>query len=376
MKMDRTKKFHFFEAVTPKPLSLPEKTVKGVLRHQRKKYSFRLEIYRSKQEEIVDNKYYLRLNVNPAASFKWGDTGALEITKPDTVHFLGEVRILGPAVFEYSPQRAARHLTWLKRMSGTLPEALEALAQKKGIKGLREVELSWFFNLKKRQLWPLLEQGEQEGRWKILSHQPLLIYHPQSLEFLEIKIIQRITKFHQQHPDDLGMTSAQLKKKLALPQRVLHYLLRRLLTKGELMQIEDYYFRPQFKPQLTPEEEEILKRMEEIILKGELLSQSLEKIQQETGLSRSKLNMLLTILINRRKIIQSKDGYYLHSQWLEEIIQKLRQSGKKEITVGDFKQMTGLTRKYAIPLLELLDQMGITRRKTPSVREILISPSD
>jgi len=32
--------------------------------------------------------------------------------------------------------------------------------------------------------------------------------------------------------------------------------------------------------------------------------------------------------------------------------------------------MTGLSRKYAIPLLELLDQMGVTRRKG-SLREIL-----
>jgi len=172
------------------------------------------------------------------------------------------------------------------------------------------------------------------------------------------------------------MTAAQIKKKLGLPQRVVNYLLRRLLIQGQLLQMEDYYFLPEFKPRLTHEEEAILGRMEEIILQGELLSQSLEKIRQETNLSKRKLNMLLTILIHRRKIIQSKDGYYLHSEWLEEIIQKLRQSGKKEITVGDFKQMTGLTRKYAIPLLELLDQMGITRRKTPSVREILVNPSD
>jgi hypothetical protein len=40
------------------------------------------------------------------------------------------------------------------------------------------------------------------------------------------------------------------------------------------------------------------------------------------------------------------------------------------MTVSEFKSMTGLSRKYAIPLLELLDQMGITRRKGPG-REIL-----
>lgn len=376
MRVNRVKKFHLFEATTSRPLSIFEKTLRGILHQQRKKYSFHLERYEMREDEIVDENIYFRLNVNPAASLKWGDKVSLEISRPDKIHFLGEVTILGPAIFDFSPRRPAKHLAWLKRMKGSLPEAVEALVEKMGLKGLRKTELDWFFRLKRRELLSLLEQGEQEGRWKILSHQPLLVYHPSSLHWLALKIIQRLSKFHRQHPDELGMTAAQMKKKLGLPQRVVNYLLRRLLIQGQLLQMEDYYFLPEFKPRLTPEEEAILRRMEEIILQGELLSQSLEKIRQETRLSRRKLNMLLTILIHRRKIIQSKDGYYLHSEWLEEIIQKLRQSGKKEITVGDFKQMTGLTRKYAIPLLELLDQMGITRRKTPSVREILVDPSD
>ncbi|MBS1226486.1 MAG: Elongation factor SelB, winged helix, partial [Candidatus Aminicenantes bacterium] len=59
-----------------------------------------------------------------------------------------------------------------------------------------------------------------------------------------------------------------------------------------------------------------------------------------------------------------------HSKWLDEIVRKIRGSGRRELTVADFKAMTGLSRKYSIPLLELLDSMGVTRRKG-SVRDIL-----
>jgi len=51
-------------------------------------------------------------------------------------------------------------------------------------------------------------------------------------------------------------------------------------------------------------------------------------------------------------------------------VAKLRASGRRELTVADFKALTGLSRKYAIPLLELLDEMGVTRRKG-AVRDIL-----
>ncbi|NTU51038.1 MAG: hypothetical protein HGA94_01180, partial [Candidatus Aminicenantes bacterium] len=55
---------------------------------------------------------------------------------------------------------------------------------------------------------------------------------------------------------------------------------------------------------------------------------------------------------------------------LDELVLKIRGSKKRELTVADFKAMTGLSRKYSIPLLELLDSMGVTRRKG-SVRDIL-----
>jgi selenocysteine-specific elongation factor len=79
---------------------------------------------------------------------------------------------------------------------------------------------------------------------------------------------------------------------------------------------------------------------------------------------------MLSLLIERKKIVLGKDGFILHSRWLDEIIREVRNSGKKELTVSEFKTMTGLTRKYAIPLLELLDQMRVTKRKG-SIREIL-----
>jgi selenocysteine-specific elongation factor len=79
---------------------------------------------------------------------------------------------------------------------------------------------------------------------------------------------------------------------------------------------------------------------------------------------------MLSLLTERKKIVLSKDGFILHSRWLDEVIQQVRNSGKEELTVSEFKEMTGLTRKFAIPLLELLDQMGVTRRRG-STHEIL-----
>jgi selenocysteine-specific elongation factor len=121
---------------------------------------------------------------------------------------------------------------------------------------------------------------------------------------------------------------------------------------------------------LTPEKEKILKDLEEMCFKGEFCPFSFEELQKHFRLSSKMLDRMLSLLIERKKIVQGKDGLILHSRWLDKIISMIKKFGKKELTVADFKKMTGLSRKYAIPLLELLDQTGVTRRKG-SLREIL-----
>jgi selenocysteine-specific elongation factor len=110
--------------------------------------------------------------------------------------------------------------------------------------------------------------------------------------------------------------------------------------------------------------------MEEMYLMDKFQSFSMDELKKAFRLSSKKLNKMLALLIERKKIVLGRDGFILHSHWLEEIIRKIRASGEKELTVAEFKEMTGLSRKYAIPLLELLDQMGVTRRRGSS-REIL-----
>ena len=369
--MAKSNLFHRFEAVASQPLGSASKIIKGVLRHRRNTYSVEVIVYSQNQQDLIDKNIYLRLIVNPAISLKWNDEVEVEFYLANRFKKTINLRILGPALFSYSLPRMTKHLAWLQVMSGSLKEALEGLALKKGSQGLGESEIKFFFALPLKKLKLILEEGEGEGRWKILNHHPYLIYHPQILNFLEQKILRRLTKYHQQQPDDLGMTISKMRKNLGISARATSYLANRLTAKGLLRRREDYFYLPEFQPQLTAQEIEILKQMETSILKGDLLSLSVDKLQQRTGLPRRKLNMLLTMLIDQQKIIKSKDGYYLHYQWLEELIKKIRASGQKEITITEFKQLTGLSRKYAIPLLELLDQIGVTRRKTPSVREIL-----
>ncbi|MBN2205852.1 MAG: SelB C-terminal domain-containing protein, partial [Candidatus Aminicenantes bacterium] len=184
------------------------------------------------------------------------------------------------------------------------------------------------------------------------------------------KTVGLIARHHERRPDQGGLDLPALKKRLEAPVKILALTLKALTKSGDIVEDEGLYRLPGFSSPISPEEETILDELEALCLNGRFFSVSLDEIRSRFRLTPAKLRKLLDILVDRKRIIQGEDGFYLHARWLEEIIAKLRETRKRQLTVGDFKRMTGLTRKYAIPLLELLDGMGVTRRKGPS-REIL-----
>ena len=82
------------------------------------------------------------------------------------------------------------------------------------------------------------------------------------------------------------------------------------------------------------------------------------------GLSGGEEHEIFQFLVEQRKLIRVKESLYFHAQALKEIEEKLVRflREKKEIAPGDFKDLLGITRKYAIPLLEHFDGQRVTGR--------------
>ena len=64
------------------------------------------------------------------------------------------------------------------------------------------------------------------------------------------------------------------------------------------------------------------------------------------------------------------DGVYVHQQTIADAKTKMSSRKGQTIDVGQFKELFGLSRKIAIPLLEWFDRAGVTKR-TGDVRQVL-----
>jgi len=166
-----------------------------------------------------------------------------------------------------------------------------------------------------------------------------------------------------------GLSPEDVRDKFKIHPKVLEFILKYLGLAGKINRRGEYIVPSGYKLPVSPEENKVLAEMEVLLQKGKFRSASREELQSLLGVSPDKLKRLMSLLIERKKIVQGKDGFLIDSDWLDAIIVRIRKLDKKELRVEDFKRITGLSRKYAIPLLELLDEMKITRR-CGSIREI------
>jgi len=109
---------------------------------------------------------------------------------------------------------------------------------------------------------------------------------------------------------------------------------------------------------------ELLNRLESIIVKSELDQISIKKIPGILNIKQSRTNDLLHLLVTQNKILEISSQNYIHMKIFNLFIDDLRVFFKnnKILSVSEIKKITGLSRKFVIPLLEYLDQNKFTKR--------------
>jgi selenocysteine-specific elongation factor len=71
----------------------------------------------------------------------------------------------------------------------------------------------------------------------------------------------------------------------------------------------------------------------------------------------------MTLLLRDKILVRmGNEAVYLHRDTLDALRSQMGELRGQTIDVGGFKQLTGVSRKYAIPLLEYLDREKVTRK--------------
>ncbi len=136
-----------------------------------------------------------------------------------------------------------------------------------------------------------------------------------------------------------------------------------LCADGSLERHEGGIRRPDHKPELTPEQENVVSEIERLYEAGGLGPPLVDEFPA-TLAGRPDLWSLLKHLEGARRLVLVADGYYVLSPVIEAAIGRLRASlgGQTGLGPSDFRDVLPVTRKHLIPLLNHLDGIGATVR--------------
>jgi selenocysteine-specific elongation factor len=114
---------------------------------------------------------------------------------------------------------------------------------------------------------------------------------------------------------------------------------------------------------LQEEEEQARNTIERAFEAAGLAVPPMGEVLAASGVDTKRARTLLEALIRQKRLLRINRELVFHASAIERLRQILSTRKSQHFGVGEFKEWTGISRKYAIPLLEYLDREHLTRRE-------------
>ena len=168
--------------------------------------------------------------------------------------------------------------------------------------------------------------------------------------------------FYAQHPLRSGLGKEELRRKLNLAGKEFAALLAAAEAAGELSVVRDRVALPGRMPALNSGQARVAEALRAAIGAAGFSPLSVAELKQQVpGRDTEEVIIYLT---EQGEAVRVGDDLIASAAAMEEAVRRtrehLRQHGK--VTVAEFRDLLGTSRKYALPLLEWLDEQRITRR--------------
>ena len=187
-----------------------------------------------------------------------------------------------------------------------------------------------------------------------------------AFESVRRKLVAAVKRHHETDPLSKGISKQLLRK--ALPNDTFAAVLESLITSGTLSVTGETVSLAERKQTLTPAEATARSVLYDALSRASLEVPKIEELLASTARS-SKLpapqvRKVLQTIIDSREIVKVTEDFYFDRKAIDSLIANVRYNAgaDRTIDVAKFKEISGVSRKYAIPLLEYFDREKITIR--------------
>ncbi|HEX3744758.1 MAG TPA: selenocysteine-specific translation elongation factor [Bryobacteraceae bacterium] len=176
------------------------------------------------------------------------------------------------------------------------------------------------------------------------------------------RLVEAVRAFHRESPLAAGIAKQDLRARVMarVPPLVLDALLAaaaEIAVEGETVRLRTHSV------VLQQDEEQARAAIERAFETAGLAVPPVAEVLAASGVELKRARTLLESMVRQKRLLRINQELVFHSGAIERLRQILAPRKAQHFGVGEFKEWTGISRKYAIPLLEYLDREHVTRRE-------------
>ena len=248
--------------------------------------------------------------------------------------------------------------------SGDLSRITEQFTALGRFQGVEHKDLPFLTNARDSQLKEILQ--------KLLSRQRILMYdrerrtyiHREFYDLARKEILDTLEAYHRNNPLKAGLSKEELRSRTegARNAKLFNYLIGHLVQEDLVAREKEVLHLAGHKVTLGQDQEKVREEIEAIYREGGLqppyFKELADRFPERTARD------VLQLMTKEGVLVKVKEDLYFHRKAVDELRERLVAFLKEhgEITTPRFKEMTGASRKYAIPLIEHFDLNQVTVR--------------
>jgi selenocysteine-specific elongation factor len=294
---------------------------------------------------------YVRLVLQEPALLLPGDRFIIRMFSP--VVTIGGGVVVDPGERRY--RKTDNVVARLDILAAPDTAARVALLVKESAFGLRLPELVARTGLREREI------ADAANKAPLMTIPPAWIADRSWFQAARARLVQTVREYHQKNPLQPGIAKQDLRSRemAKAPPFVMDALLAaatELVVEGEMVRSRGHTL------VLKQDEEKARAAIESAFEKSGLATPSMAEVLAKSGVEAARARTLMQILLREKLLVKIADDLVFHQSAIEKLRAMLAARKGERFAVGAFKDWTGISRKYAIPLLEFLDRERVTRR--------------
>jgi selenocysteine-specific elongation factor len=274
------------------------------------------------------------------------------------------VTIGGGTVLDNAPppkvKKPAQHADFLRTLQDESKTAvLRARATARGVQGLAVAEAVASTGWRRQEIESLASRIPEIAN---VNHN---LVARAGLDLARKSLVSVLSAFHQKNPLVAGMSKEELRGRLPdIAPEVFHWLFAEAVQTSKIEVAGELVRLPGKGVVMKDEEAESKKIIESAFASAGLKVPALKDVLAGLKVDSARGQKIVTLLLRDKVLVKISEDLVFHRDALRDLCLRMSVERVKSpnLDVARFKDLTGVSRKYAIPLLEYLDREHVTRR--------------